>query len=248
MANSRPPRPAPDDAFPTSTSRLQAETEAVLLDHIPTSETAAKLNKSAHIQFLARNFIQGFPAKYTSQDASQPWLMFWTLQSFSVLQVGLDPGNKQRCVLSVVLDIANAHSRAIDTVLTWQHPDGGFGGGPGQAAHLLATYASVCALSIAGRPGENGGWDQIDRYVVYDQRLEKLNQFASQTRKKMYRFFMSLKQPDGSFLVAHHAEVDVRCVQLRSHFHAHRIDLHTRTAGFTASSSQQRSSISSHPS
>ncbi|KAF9488111.1 terpenoid cyclases/Protein prenyltransferase [Pleurotus eryngii] len=182
MANSRSPRPAPDDAFPTSTSRLQAETEAVLLDHIPTQAQAesaqlpAKLNRSAHVQFLARNFIQGFPAKYTSQDASQPWLMFWTLQSFSVLQVGLDAGNKQR---------------AIDTILTWQHPDGGFGGGPGQAAHLLASYASVCALSIAGGPGEKGGWDQIDR-------------------KKMYQFFMSLKQPDGSFLVAHHAEVDVR--------------------------------------
>lgn len=29
-------------------------------------------------------------------------------------------------------------------------------------------------------------------------------------RDKMYKFFMSLKQPDGSFLVAHHAEVDVR--------------------------------------
>ncbi|KAF4596905.1 Protein farnesyltransferase subunit beta [Pleurotus pulmonarius] len=182
MANSRPLRPASDDAFPTATSRLQAETEAVLLDHIPTQASAettqapAKLHKSAHIQFLARNFIQGFPAKYTSQDASQPWLMFWTLQGFSVLQVGLDPGNKQR---------------AIDTILTWQHPDGGFGGGPGQAAHLLASYASVCALSIAGGPGEKGGWDQIDR-------------------KKMYQFFMSLKQPDGSFLVAHHAEVDVR--------------------------------------
>lgn len=26
----------------------------------------------------------------------------------------------------------------------------------------------------------------------------------------MYDFFMSLKQPDGAFLVAHHAEVDVR--------------------------------------
>ena len=31
-------------------------------------------------------------------------------------------------------------------------------------------------------------------------------------RKKMYNFFMSLKEPDGSFLVTHHAEVDVRCV------------------------------------
>jgi protein farnesyltransferase subunit beta len=30
------------------------------------------------------------------------------------------------------------------------------------------------------------------------------------TRKKMYDWFMSLKQPDGSFLVSHDAEVDVR--------------------------------------
>jgi protein farnesyltransferase subunit beta len=29
----------------------------------------------------------------------------------------------------------------------------------------------------------------------------------------MYKFFMSLKQPDGAFLVAHHAEVDVRFVK-----------------------------------
>jgi hypothetical protein len=31
----------------------------------------------------------------------------------------------------------------------------------------------------------------------------------------MYKFFMSLKQPDGSFLVAHHAEVDVRFVSIK---------------------------------
>ncbi|KAJ7159810.1 terpenoid cyclases/Protein prenyltransferase [Mycena crocata] len=171
-------RPVPTDAFPTPTSSAQAETEKVLLDHYPAGDNnaAATLQKNAHMQFLIRNIVQGFPARYTSQDASQSWLMYWTLQAFSVLQVGLDPGNKQK---------------AIDTIMAWQHPDGGFGGGPQQAAHLLPTYAAVCALAIAGRPGEGGGWDQIDR-------------------KKMYKFFLSLKQPDGSFLVAHHSEVDVR--------------------------------------
>ncbi|KAG5733406.1 Protein farnesyltransferase subunit beta [Termitomyces sp. T112] len=171
------PRPAPADAFPTQTSNTQADTEAVLLRHIPSNaEQAPGLSKASHMQFLVRNLTQGFPARYVSQDASQPWLLFWTIQAFSILQVGLDPGNKQRM---------------INKILTAQHPDGGFGGGPGQAAHLLPTYASVCALAIVGRPGPEGGWDQIDR-------------------KKMYDFFMSLKQPDGSFLVAHHAEVDVR--------------------------------------
>ena len=53
--------------------------------------------------------------------------------------------------------------RAIDTLLAMQHPSGGFAGGPGQLPHLLPTYASVCALAIAGSGGKDGGWDQIDR-------------------------------------------------------------------------------------
>jgi protein farnesyltransferase subunit beta len=94
---------SPSDGYPTETYDLQRETEEVLLNHLPSAdkgqEASLKLNKDAHMQFLARNLVQGFPARYTSQDASQPWLMFWTLQAFSVLQVGLDPGNKQRCVI-----------------------------------------------------------------------------------------------------------------------------------------------------
>ncbi|KAG6916628.1 hypothetical protein DXG01_006124 [Tephrocybe rancida] len=177
MSSPSSPRPSPVDAFPTLTSNTQSETETVLLRHIPSAADAAPgLSKTSHMQFLVRNLVQGFPARYVSQDASQPWLIFWTIQAFSILQVGLDPGNKQRI---------------INKILAAQHPDGGFGGGPGQAAHLLPCYASVCALAIVGRPGPGGGWDQIDR-------------------KKMYDFFMSVKQPDGSFLVAHHGEVDVR--------------------------------------
>ncbi|PFH45619.1 hypothetical protein AMATHDRAFT_77974 [Amanita thiersii Skay4041] len=171
--------PSPIDGLPTTTSYMQAETEEVLLKHVAPSAPGSSpptLDKRAHMQYLIRNLIQGFPSRYISQDASQPWLLFWTLQSFSILQVGLDPGNKER---------------TIKKVLSLQHPDGGFGGGPGQSAHLLPTYAAVCTLAIAGRPGPDGGWDQIDR-------------------KKMYNFFMSLKQKDGSFLVAKHAEVDVR--------------------------------------
>ncbi|KAJ7590765.1 terpenoid cyclases/protein prenyltransferase alpha-alpha toroid [Mycena floridula] len=167
----------PNDSFPTGTSVTQTATEEILLKHRPDgSSSKATLDKPSHMQFLMRNLVQGFPERYTSQDASQPWLLYWTLQAFSIMQVGLDPGNKQRC---------------IDTIMTWQSPEGGFGGGAGHRPHLLPTYAAVCALAIAGRPGPGGGWDQIDR-------------------EKMYKFFMSLKQPDGSFLVSQHAEVDVR--------------------------------------
>ncbi|KAI9458704.1 terpenoid cyclases/protein prenyltransferase alpha-alpha toroid [Russula earlei] len=173
------PRPTPIDAYPTETSDQQADTEDILQRHVPLDDRGSGgrvLNKRVHLEFLVRNLAQGFPARYVSQDASQPWLMFWTLQSFSALQIAIDPDGKQR---------------AIDTIMQWQHPDGGFGGGPGQAAHLLPTYAAVCSLAIVGRPGPGGGWDQIDR-------------------DKLYQWYMSLKQRDGSFIVSTHGEVDVR--------------------------------------
>lgn len=117
------PRPTPTDGYPTPTSDLQASTERILQDHLraqlslspsPSSSSANNdtptndendenkhqptLQKPAHVQFLLRNMVQGFPARYTSQDASQPWLIFWTLQGFSVLGVGLDEVTKKRCV------------------------------------------------------------------------------------------------------------------------------------------------------
>ncbi|KAG1761880.1 terpenoid cyclases/protein prenyltransferase alpha-alpha toroid [Suillus placidus] len=180
-------RRSPHDLYETETTDHQTETETILLKHLPHNpDLPSPLQKDAHLQFLIRNLIQGFPSRYISEDASQPWLLYWTLQSFSVMGVALDPNNKQK---------------AIDTIMAWQHPDGGFGGGPGQAAHLLPTYAAVCALAIVGRPSPGGGWDQIDR-------------------RKMYEFFLSVKQSDGAFLVAHHAEVDVRgtyCLLVTAH-------------------------------
>jgi len=213
------PRPAPIDAYPTKTSDLQADTEDILQEVIPPGGGGLSLDKKAHLQFLVRNLVQGFPARYMSQDASQPWLMFWTLQSFSTLQIAIDPDTKQR---------------AIDTIMQWQHPDGGFGGGPGQVAHSLATYASVCSLAIVGRPGPGGGWDQINR-------------------EKLYDWYMSLKQPDGSFIVSIYGEVDVRgiyCLLVVAHL----LDIVTPelvdgTAAFIASCQTYEGGFSSasHP-
>ena len=104
------PRPCPIDGFPTPTSKIQAETEAVLLKHIPdpnSFELPPTLQKKAHMTFLIRNLNYGFPTRYTSQDASQPWLMFWTLQSFAILRVALDPDTKQKFVSQFLLKIVN---------------------------------------------------------------------------------------------------------------------------------------------
>lgn len=65
--------------------------------------------------------------------------------------------------MALATPMLTLRARTIETLLALQHPDGGFAGGPGQAAHLLPTYASVCAFAVVGRPGAGGGWDSIDR-------------------------------------------------------------------------------------
>ncbi|GAA5946877.1 hypothetical protein JCM3775_000934 [Rhodotorula graminis] len=81
----------------------------------------------------------------------------------------------------------DAQRRVVDTLNRCQNPDGGFGGGPGQLSHLAPTYAAVCALAYTGEQG----WNSIDR-------------------RGMYRFLMSIKQADGSFVMHDGGEVDVR--------------------------------------
>jgi len=91
------PRRSPHDWYETETSDQQAETETILLKHLPlTPDSPTPFNRDAHLQFLIRNLTQGLPSRYISQDASKPWLLFWTLQSFSVMGVALDPDNKQK--------------------------------------------------------------------------------------------------------------------------------------------------------
>ncbi|GAC97897.1 farnesyltransferase beta subunit [Pseudozyma hubeiensis SY62] len=150
------------------------------------------LERQAHITFLTK-LLEPLPGAFTAFDTNRSWLLYWILHSYDLLSVSLDPKGR---------------ARAIVTLLSFQNSGtGGFGGGPDQIAHLMATYAAVSALAIIGGPGPapttedivdgksvevgRGGWDAIDR-------------------GKMYDWISSLKQPDGSFLVHTNGEVDVR--------------------------------------
>jgi protein farnesyltransferase subunit beta len=64
----------------------------------------------------------------------------------------------------------------------------GFGGGPQQMPHLAPTYASVMALAYVGDAED---WAKIDR-------------------AGLLQWLLSLKQPDGSFIMHKGGEVDVR--------------------------------------
>jgi len=78
--------------------------------------------------------------------------------------------------------------KTINTLSACQNPTGGFGGGPKQFSHVAPTYAAVNTLAIIGTE---------EAYNVVN-------------REKLYEWFMSLKQPDGSFQMNEGGEIDVR--------------------------------------
>ncbi|KAK0548301.1 CAAX farnesyltransferase (FTase) subunit beta [Tilletia horrida] len=150
------------------------------------------LNRQAHLAFVSE-MLGPLPAAFTASfDTNRSWIQYWTIHTWDLLGAAFDPTTR---------------ARAIATLLSFQHPDGGFGGGPDQIPHLMNTYPAVCALAIVGGPGPaptpedvkagksvevgRGGWDAINR-------------------AGLYRWMMSLKQPDGSFVVHQGGEVDVR--------------------------------------
>ena len=114
-------------------------------------------------------------------DASKPWLLYWNLHAFGLLDFEL-PSKDARRVISTLV-----HCRP-----SLGKPLGGFGGGNGQIPHLATNYAAVMTLAYVGdekcwAPGAG----MIDRRAVYD-------------------WLLSLKQPDGSFTMHIGGEVDVR--------------------------------------
>lgn len=194
----------PIDGLVSKTSEAQAETENDIVQLLlPWQEPGAKndetikieleegqeftskciktaeLYRAAHIEFL-RIPLEGLPEGLTPLDASRSWLSFWFTNCLAMLNDPLD---------------SQESPRAIDTILSFQDPNGGFGGGPGQSPHLASTFAAVTALAILLGTAEpsvvQSTWSRVDR-------------------EGMYKWIMSLKQSDGSFLMQAHGEVDVR--------------------------------------
>ncbi|KAG0151654.1 hypothetical protein CROQUDRAFT_651089 [Cronartium quercuum f. sp. fusiforme G11] len=207
--------PTPTDDYRSDTSVIQSTTEQAILDlllpwvqpHLIRPNTiqltqadtdkgndenqrvpqqpgsrpisTAVLDRTAHMKYLIPGLNHLAP-RFTGLDASRPWLMYWILNSFSILNLGLNTADRQR---------------AIDTVLSFQHPQGGFGGGPGHLAHLAPTFSSISTLvSLLGA---------ADDELVRDT-------WARVDIGQMYNWMLTLKQPDGSFIMQQNGEVDVR--------------------------------------
>ena len=83
---------------------------------------------------------------------------------------------------------SSLHDRIIDFLARCQHPQGGYGGGPSQYAHLAPTYAAVCAILTIGSK----------------------EAYNSINRVSLYKFLMRMKQPNGAFSITDNGEADTR--------------------------------------
>ncbi|KAL5009111.1 hypothetical protein ScPMuIL_014692 [Solemya velum] len=92
------------------------------------------LQRDIHVPFLLKGLKQ-LTQSYECLDASRPWLCYWILHSLDLLDVPIDN---------------DTSSEVAKFLGKCQSPTGGFGGGPGQYAHLAPTYAAVNALCILG--------------------------------------------------------------------------------------------------
>jgi protein farnesyltransferase subunit beta len=176
--------PPIEDSLITETSLKQSSTVAECLpfltgEHESLSSIALNahgippLDRPRHIAFLHKT-LQGLPPGYAAADASRPWMFYWALAGLSAL------GEADA--------VAGYRERLVSTVRPLQHPEGGFGGGNGQMAHLAPTYAVILALAMVG------GHEALE---VVD-------------RKKLWKWLGRLKQKDGGFRMAEGGEEDVR--------------------------------------
>lgn len=106
-------------------------------------------------------------------EASRPWLVYWILNALWILNDMPD---------------FETLSNTVNFLSQCQQKEGGYGGGPGQYAHLGATFAAVNALSIIGT---DEAYNSIDR-------------------SSLQKFLWSLRNVDGSFSLHRGGEQDIR--------------------------------------
>ncbi|KAJ4458249.1 putative Protein farnesyltransferase subunit beta [Paratrimastix pyriformis] len=171
------------EEIPESSSTLQKQTKlenlckrAILNSRQENQGFLEVILRKKHIQYLLTG-IRSLPSSFGSLDASRPWICYWILHGLEVLE-GLPPASDP-----LYHDIVQFLARC-------QHPQGGFGGGPGQVPHLAPTYAAVSALSIIGTDEALG---IIDRTRLRD-------------------FLYAMRTPEGAFRMQADGEVDVRGV------------------------------------
>lgn len=133
-----------------------------------------KLDRKKHIEKLIQGLTGQLPKHYEVLVPGQTWAVYWITHSLALLE-------QPNFLDTVIEDV-------IEFIKQCEHPDGGYGGGPGQIAHLATTFAAVNALIT----------------IHSDEALESID------RASLIRFLHKMKQSDGSFTMHEDGEIDSR--------------------------------------
>lgn len=144
------------------------------MQYLTIEEEWPKIHRKEHGRYI-ETALRTLTRNYECLDSSRPWLVYWILNSAHLL-------NHQ--LADDVLD------DVVNFLVCCRCPDGGFGGGPGQFAHLAPTYAAVNSLCIIGTE----------------------RAFHAIDRKSLLKFLWAVREPNGAFRMHVDGETDIRGV------------------------------------
>lgn len=135
------------------------------------------LQRERHIRYLERH-LHVLPRGTQWTESLQGWVAYWILHSLDLLNAQIPQEDASLLV---------AHLAQLKDT-----EQGGYGGGPGQSAHLASTYSTVMALLALGT----------------EEALESIDVSA------VGRFITNMKVESGAFRMSQGGEVDVRAPYL----------------------------------
>ena len=104
--------------------------------------SVAVLQREEHVAYLLKS-LRRLSAGFVVLDASRCWLCYWITHALALLGEALP---------------ADVADDVVAFLALCQRADGGFGGGPGQMAHLAPTYAAVCCLATIATDAAARWW------------------------------------------------------------------------------------------
>ncbi|PFH34417.1 prenyltransferase and squalene oxidase repeat-containing protein [Besnoitia besnoiti] len=116
-----------------------------------------KLRMRDHVAFSKCHLDKPFTSGMMELDASRCWLVFWMTHALDLMGAFNAARYRDRilCFLEAAWD---------------RQAGGGWGGGPGQQAHLAPTYAAVATIFVCGGAGE---WCGRMKQVLQAERRER---------------------------------------------------------------------------
>jgi len=107
--------PLLSDSQPTPTSIKQDATAKAIMKFLDQTPLPA-LNRPAHINYLLQPLERGLNARYTTLDASRPWMLYWCLNGLAVLgyDVGVFNDAYETCNSFVLVFVLDPESKVED--------------------------------------------------------------------------------------------------------------------------------------